>query len=124
MARADSGAIQVTLEDQDYEVLAERLFQKIQPLLDPGNCSNFLSENDTARWLGISPSTLKRLRFAGFVRPTREHPLIGYSREDRIEIVTLMSDSKKWADAMSTAKDQPATSRGQSRKRAAETDAE
>lgn len=124
MAKAASGAIEVRLEDQDYEVLAEKVFQKLQPMLDPGNCSNFLNENDTARWLGISPSTLKRLRFAGFVSPTRDNPLIGYSREDRLAIVKLMSNPQKWAAAMSAAKDQPATSRGQSRKRAAEADAD
>ncbi|MEW4564688.1 hypothetical protein AB1K70_19260 [Bremerella sp. JC770] len=107
MARAESGSIEVSLEEQDYEVLAEKVFQRIQPLLDPHTQCSFLSEKDTAQWLGISHATLKRLRNAGFVSPSRSHPLTGYSREDRDAIVKLMSDQKRSSAAMASAKDAP-----------------
>jgi len=95
---------EVDLTEKDMGNIAHQVFELMKPLLDPANHRCFLNENEAAQWLGISVTTLRRLRWAGLVCPSRTAPLIGYSQDDRLQIVALMSDPVRWPEAMEKAR--------------------
>ncbi|PQO37574.1 DNA-binding protein [Bremerella cremea] len=100
------------LSEADVERLALRVFDRVKVLLDPAGNQNFLSEQEMAKWCGLSVQTLRRLRWAGVVVPSRVAPLLGYSADDRDAMTTLMKDPVRWPEAMAAARNARANSEG------------
>lgn len=88
--------LSIQLSEDDIERIARRVVELMPATPAPAESmpTRLFTEIEAARSLGISASTLKRLRLAGEVRPSVARKPIRYSRDDIDAAARVMSMRK------------------------------